>query len=322
MRFCLRASGIVASADPGPFGCPLVPDDTIPVFLNPAAGRGRAAKRADGILQALGDYGVVANITESRAPGEMEALVRQAAATGASRVLVAGGDGSVHEAVNGLLSTRNHTALGVIPVGTGNDFAKAIRVPLDWHQAAQDLARRIRQETPPFTIDAGRMNQRYFVNGAGIGFDAKINQLAKKYTWPIGDFVYLVAVLEGLIDGVITPAVELEFAGTNRHEPITIANISNGPWVGGMFHIAPMAKVDDGVFDLIVAKKMSRARILRLLPRLIRGTHLDDTLIEHRCVDAFRLRCQTALPSHLDGESQPLQTEFDVRLLRNALSII
>ena len=105
------------------------------------------------------------------------------------------------------------------------------------------------------------MNDRYFANGAGIGFDAKINRLARRYRLPIGDFVYLLAVFEGVFDGVITPSVRMRFDDREIEGSVTLANISNGPWVGGMFHIAPGARNDDGRFDLVYADPVSRWRV-------------------------------------------------------------
>ena len=166
------------------------------------------------------------------------------------------------------------------------------------------------------------MNDRYFANGAGIGFDAKINRIARKYQWPIGDLVYLVAVLEGLWDGVITPSVKMTFDGQEYSGRITLANISNGAWVGGMFYIAPMADIDDGQFDLVIAEPVSRRRVLALLPKLIKGTHTSEPDIQCHAVKEFELIADAPVPSHLDGEAQPLQTEFRISLLKDALRII
>ena len=103
---------------------------------------------------------------------------------------------------------------------------------------------------------------------------------------------------------------------------ITLANISNGPWVGGMFHIAPMARIDDGHLDLVVAKPVTRLRVLFLLPRLIKGTHISlPDIITHK-VRHFRLIADAPVPCHLDGETQPLQTEFEVEILDQALSLV
>ena len=166
------------------------------------------------------------------------------------------------------------------------------------------------------------MNDRYFANGAGIGFDAKINRIARQYRLPIGDLVYLLAVFKGVYDGVITPSVSMRFDGREVAGPVTLANISNGPWVGGMFHIAPGARNDDGEFDLVYADPVSRWRVFSLLPKLIRGSHYEAPDIHTARITRFELKTDEALPSHLDGEVQPLQTEFRIELLPGALRVI
>ena len=296
--------------------------EPIPILLNPVAGRGRAARYADSIVQILESHGIQSTLMLSTAVGDLERLASEQAAAGAGRLIVAGGDGSVHEVVNGILKVAGKAALGLIPIGTGNDFAKATDTPLDWKIAASRLAERLRDGVPPRTADAGRINGRFFANGVGIGFDAKINRIARKYNWPIGDFVYLFAVFEGLWDGVITPKVEMTFDGGRHSGPITLANISNGPWVGGMFHIAPMARIDDGHLDLVFAKPVTRSRVIALLPRLIKGTHIGAADICTREIRQFQLIAQEPVPCHVDGETQPLQTEFRIEIMQRALSLL
>jgi len=296
--------------------------DEISLFLNPAAGRGRAKNMGAPIVAEFRDHGISVNLIESVAERDLEEKIHRAASRGARTIIVAGGDGSVHEAVNGVLNAGTDSALGIIPIGTGNDFAKAIHLSPDWHKATHAIAMKIRDNTPARKIDVGKMNGRYFANGAGIGFDAKINNIARKNRWPIGDLVYLLAVLEGLWDGVITPTVKIRSADYVYDGPVTLANISNGPWGGGMFHIAPMAEVDDGFLDLIIADPMSRARIVRLIPNLIRGSHIGKPGVRHFQVDNFTLSSTEPLPNHLDGESQPLQSEFKISLLKHALRIL
>lgn len=295
----------------------------IPLFFNPVAGRGRAARKVARLGEFLTTAGIAHEAIASDAPGDLEARVLHAVDGGVgARIIVAGGDGSIHEAVNGLFRAGHNAALGVVPVGTGNDFAKACGIPLYWEDAATLLVDRIRNDIAPRPIDAGRMNERYFANGAGIGFDAKVNSIARDIRLPIGDMVYLIAVLQGMWDGVITPDVTMRYAGRDHDGPVTIANISNGPWVGGMFQIAPMAKNDDGFFDLVVAAPVSRPRIMALLPKLIRGTHIGEPDISHARVREFELIATEPVPSHLDGEVQPLQTRFRISLLEGALSLL
>jgi YegS/Rv2252/BmrU family lipid kinase len=299
-----------------------VSENAVPLFLNPAAGRGRAGKHANAIVDLFATCGVETRIVESRASGDLERQVFDLATSCNDPFLVAGGDGSVHEATNGLLSAGGVNPFGLVPIGTGNDFAKACTIPLDWQSAIRLLAGRMTDGVPPRVVDAGKMNDRYFANGVGIGFDAKINRIARKYRWPIGDLVYLVAVIEGLWDGVITPNVVMRYGTEEYRGRITLANISNGAWVGGMFYIAPMAEIDDGRLDLVFADPVSRPRILRLLPSLIRGAHIDEPDIHDHAIEAFELVAEEPIPCHLDGEVQPLQTTFNVRLLKGAMRIL
>ena len=293
----------------------------IPLFLNPTAGRGRAGKIAGRIGDLLSSCGVKTERIESTAVGDLEHRVRDHVAVDDGPIIVAGGDGSVHEAINGILSAGKRNPLGLIPIGTGNDFAKACAFSLDWQVATRALAGRL--SAGRFrAIDAGRMNDRFFANGAGIGFDAKINRIARKYRWPVGDLVYLFAVMEGMWDGVITPAVRMRYDDLEFSGRVTLANISNGPWVGGMFYIAPMAHNDDGMLDLIVAEPVSRARVLLLLPRLIRGTHVDAPQIACHRIRSLTLIADAPVPSHLDGEVQALQTDFSIDVLPDALQIV
>ena len=125
--------------------------------------------------------------------GDIEAQVTSHIQGGVRRIIVVGGDGSVHEAVNGMQRANRACSLGIIPSGTGNDFAKACGSTLDWQQATQSLLQRITTKAPGRKIDISRVNDRYFANGVGIGFDAKVNPIARSYRLRIGDFVYLLA---------------------------------------------------------------------------------------------------------------------------------
>ncbi len=295
-----------------------------PVMLhvNPTAGRGRAGKRLDRICELLDEADVRYEQYTSTDVGDLETQVQQHVEEGAERIIVAGGDGSIHEAVNGIMRAHNDARLGVIPTGTGNDFAKACEIPLDWELATQMLGARIRTDTRWRRIDVGRMNERYFANGAGIGFDAKVTKVARSYRWPIGDLVYLIAILRCLIDGVATPDMEIVADELSTSGPVTLANVSNGAWVGGMFHIAPMADNADGRFELVIAEPVSRIRILSLLPRLIRGEHLDQAEVSHASVRRVTIEASEPVPSHLDGEVGDPASRFEIEILPAALDLL
>jgi diacylglycerol kinase (ATP) len=297
---------------------------TNPVMLiiNPTAGRGRAGKRTDRIRELLDAADVRVEIFTSTGVGDLEEQVQQQVEDGADRIIVAGGDGSIHEAVNGIMRAGKSARLGVIPTGTGNDFAKACEIPLDWELATQLLGARIRTAARWRRIDIGRMNDRYFANGAGIGFDARVTKVARSYRWPIGDFVYLLAILRCLVDGVATPDMEIVADELSTTGPVTLANISNGAWVGGMFHIAPMADNTDGRFELVIADPVSRLRILALLPKLIKGEHMGQAEVSHASVRRVTIEASESVPSHLDGEVGEPASRFEIEIMPAALDLL
>lgn len=297
-------------------------DTTLTLFLNPAAGRGRAGRKLAALQKLFAAQSIALDVIRSEAPGDLERRINDCATAGTSRLIVAGGDGSIHEAVNGIMRSGKSVALGVIPIGTGNDFAKAARIPLHWEDAVMLLAGRLHNGTPPRAIDVGRMNDRYFANGAGVGFDARVTRIARANRLPIGDFVYLVAVVQAMWDGVITPQMSIRYHGKVIQGPMTLANVSNGAWVGGMFRIAPAARNDDGELDLVVAGPVSRLRILRLLPRLMNGTHIGEPEISQQRITECVIEAEAPVPSHLDGEVQPLQSRFEIAILPAALGML
>jgi YegS/Rv2252/BmrU family lipid kinase len=294
----------------------------LPLLINPTAGRGSAGRRLPRILELFEAAGVEPDVIESGAVGDIEAQASALVRDGCCRLIVAGGDGSVHEAVNGIVSGGGEAALGVIPTGTGNDFAKAASIPLDWEAATRLLAQHVVDGARPRSLDLGRMNDRYFANGAGIGLDAKVTKIARSYRLPIGDLVYLLAIFRTMLDDIATPEIRIENDGLKWAGPLSLANISNGPWIGGMFHIAPMARNDDGRLDLVIAGPVSRLRILKLLPLLIGGKHMQEPEIHHSAIRHVRLTASDPVPSHLDGEVQPMQSEFEIEVLPGALRLL
>ena len=299
-----------------------MPKLPISLFVNPVAGRGRAARSIDLLRNLLYANDVDHELVVSDEAGDIERQVFQRAAAGARQILVAGGDGSIHEAVNGLMLSGGDTALGVIPIGTGNDFAKACTIPPYWEDAVVLLADRINSDTPDRFIDVGQMNDRFFANGAGIGFDAKVTRIAEGIRLPIGDLVYLLAVFRAMLDGVTTPELRIDYGNESYAGPLVLASISNGDWVGGMFNIAPMARNDDGELDLVFAKPVGSLRMMNLLPRLLQGTHLDQPEIVHKPVKRCEIVSTAPVPSQLDGELQPMYSEFSIRVIENGLRLI
>lgn len=274
------------------------------------------------IKEIFDQAGIAISLHTSRAVGDLEAQVRKEVNAGTTNVIVAGGDGSIHEAVNGIMRADRPARLGVIPTGTGNDFAKACSISLDWERSTRALTQRLTAGATARCIDVGRMNDRYFANGAGIGFDAKVTSIARSYRWPVGDVVYLLAIFRGMIDGIATPDMTITADDFSWTGPVTLANVSNGPWIGGMFHIAPMADNSDGQLELLIVAPVSRLRITALLPKLVRGSHIDEPDITHAGVHRVLIEAASPVPSHFDGEVGPVATRFDIEILPGALELL
>lgn len=295
--------------------------DAFDLFVNPAAGRGRALKRLGTIVTLMADAGIATTFRRSDAAGHLASAVRERAEAGAKALIVAGGDGSIHQAVNGVLAAGGKTALGIIPCGTGNDFAKAAGIPLDWREAATALAGRLADGTPARTVDAGRVNGRWYANTAGIGLDAKINALAHGFRVRLGDFVYVVAIGRAMFGRIATPALVVRGETFEHRGPATLVDVANGPWIGGNFKIAPPAEIGDGELDLVLVGPVTRRRIAALLPKLLRGTHLDEPEIYHRRTKRITVEAAEPMPWHLDGEPQEPADYFEVDVVPGALRL-
>jgi len=297
-------------------------DQPVSLFINPTAGRGRAAGRLKPIQESFAAAALPLDVFASDASGDMENQVALQISKGARHIVAVGGDGSVNECVNGMQGADEECFLSVIPSGTGNDFAKACDISLDWELATQTLIERIKNSEAPRRIDIGRINERYFANGVGIGFDAKVTRIASSIRWPVGHLVYLLAILRCLYDGVATPELQIRGNDIQFRGPVTLATICNGPWVGGLFHIAPPAMNSDGKLDLLIAAPVSRTRVLGLLPKLMRGEHLQEPEISHGLVNKLVITSAAAVESHIDGEVQALEDRFEIEVLRGALHLL
>lgn len=267
--------------------------------------------------EALRHQGLQFKTEVTSRPLEAMEIARRAAEEGCELVVALGGDGTSHEVANGLLSSGNsEVALGMIPIGTGNDFADMFDTPTDLAQ----VALRIR-EGKTRLIDVGWINDRYFVNIVGVGFDALVSIQALKIQHVLRGFpLYLAAVFITLKEYQI-PHITVEFDGERLSMPMTMINVANGKREGGGFLIAPDAQNDDGIFDICLARGLGRLGILRLLPEVIKGTHVDKEPVTMAKAKRVILDSPDPLPVHADGEiiyteAHHLEIEIIPRRLR------
>ena len=288
------------------------------LIINPAAGRGAGRRLTPAITTYLAELGIETDSHVSRSGGDLTALVAKQLGTHPDAVIVVGGDGSVHEAANGWMQAGGGAPLAVVPVGTGNDFTKMLDCGGDWRAACRKISQaRTRQ------IDVVRCNDFYFVNTLGVGFDARVAMAANRMQWLHSSMVYAVALLRTLCFAHATPVARVRYAGTTIETPITLIAVNNGRVEGGAFVLAPQAEIDDGLLDVVVARGLSRLGILGLVPRVMRGSH-----IEHPAVTTFRtgkllIESDTGLPVHADGEIRYTEARrLEIELLPRRLTLL
>ena len=262
----------------------------------------------------LQELGLPTRILNSTGPGDVQAKLQAAMADKPPVVIAAGGDGTVHEAVNGWMKAGGGVPLGVVPVGTGNDFAKMLEASPDWREACWRIVRRDTRR-----VDVGRCTGTYerpgrqdaerdgctnfwFANSLGIGFDAQVALEANKIRWIRGNAVYGLALANILLLHHSRPQVRIFHDGETLDTDITLLTINNGKIEGGAFVMAPDAEIDDGLFDVVVARGMGRIGILGLLPQVLKGQHMKNPKVLKFRTNKLTVQAVTPLPIHADGE--------------------
>lgn len=257
----------------------------------------------------LASVGARAEVVRTDAPGSAETLSARGLREGFAPIVAVGGDGSVHEVVNGLLRARLGGApdapgaspppeFGVVPTGSGNDFARAARVPADIGRAVRAIL-----EGPRRSVDAARCGDRAFVNAASVGFDAEVAGIvarAGRLLRSTGPLLYPLAVARAVPRYAVRP-MRIDVDGTTLERRALLVAVANGPFYGGGFRICPEADPGDGWLDVLVLGDLTLLQAIRLLPRLRAGTHVGDAKVEHFRARAVRVSGVTA-PIQLDGE--------------------
>jgi diacylglycerol kinase (ATP) len=260
--------------------------------------------------------GGAAEIVETRGPGDAEAQAMRAAAEGFGPVMVVGGDGTIQEAVNGLMRSPSPPPLGIVAAGSSNDVVRSLRLPRDPVKAAR-LAWSDRADA----VDLGMCNDRYFLNVAGVGLDtvvvAAVN--ARPGRWSRGRSGYIVQVLREL-RRFENPAFTISLDGRAIETPSTLLAVANLRYFGGGMKIAPEASPVDGYLDLWIGGDLSRREVLALMPAIFLGQHGRHPKVSHHRVTCVRIECAVPMEVQLDGEIlEALPAEF--RVVPRALRI-
>jgi diacylglycerol kinase (ATP) len=286
--------------------------ELVPVVINPTAGGGRAGA----LYEALGALGGVA-LEIADDPAAIGRAARRAVESGRSRILVVGGDGTLHHAIQPLAGSR--CALGVVPAGRGNDLARALGLPLDPLAAARRAL-----SIPPRAIDLGRVAGRFFAGVACAGLDGEVARIVRESSVrALGRWAYPLAAARALAT-FRPPHFRIDHGTAVEAGAGMLVAVANSAFYGGGMRIAPGALLDDGRLDLVFVRRLSPFDLLTALPRLYRGTHLaHPAVVSHR---VERVRLSTDRPLTLFGDGEPLAEcgadEIEIEVSPGLLSVV
>jgi diacylglycerol kinase (ATP) len=285
------------------------------VIANPRAGRGRTPSTIDAYRSISSLLGCEVSFHSTAGPGDATLLARRLK-TDADVLAVIGGDGTVHEAVNGLMP--DPIPIVICPAGSGNDLASVIRCPAGVHELGAMI-----REGLGARLDVVQIGDRYCVNSAGFGFEGLVNEKSHHSGPWKGPVLYLVAVLRTL-SSLSCPFFDITVSdGTHIRGDKLLVSIGNGNRAGGAFHITPDATPDDGLADVCIVEAMKWFRVLRLLPKAIAGRHIGLAEVHMLRVPALTIETDPEFPMHIDGElvaSAPRHVAITVR--HRALPVI
>lgn len=288
------------------------------LILNPVARHGETSKLVPAVEKLLANLPHDTVVTES--PGHATEVAAQSA--GYTLVVAAGGDGTVHEVLNGLMSIteKDRPALGVLPTGSGNDTRRTLGVPDDLAAAALTLATGERHR-----FDVGLCNGIYFSNSFAAGLDAKVTAKAVEYkvtTRRSGLWLYLTAVLHVLFHDLASFKVLLGFDGEPpKPRDLLIIAVTQGRTYGGGFVITPDAIADDGLFDVCIVDPLGLPEALYRLPFLILGKHTGMRPVHMSRCRSLTIESDVPIPAQIDGEVL-LESRYEISMLPGAIECV
>ena len=290
------------------------------IIANPISGRGRARRIGEQVADLLRERGVDADLMVSEAPGDCERIAREVLAQGVRRVAACGGDGTVHEVVNGL--ANSDAVLGIVPCGRGNDLARALGLPRDVEDVVNTLVHGVDR-----AIDLGKAGDRFFATVATLGFDTAVAQRMQTQgagfltrALEVGGTVsYGLTVLRTLF-GYRSPFVRLLGDFGVFEGRILLAATANAPFYGSGIKIAPGAIVDDGMLDVCIVADVSRWTVLRMFLSAYSGAHVGHSAV--RIVQTRTLQIESDDPLWIFADGEPMcEVPAKIEVVPDALRV-
>ncbi|MBU2235983.1 diacylglycerol kinase family lipid kinase [Patescibacteria group bacterium] len=285
-------------------------------IINPVAGKGRKLSFIPEIQSFCKKHNLDYEKVLTKEPKEATKIA-QRAAKNYEVVVAVGGDGTISEVAGGIYETS--AVLGILPTGSGNDFAPMVGISKNLKKALQTL---IYGKTRH--IDLGKVNSEYiFVNGMGVGFDGETAARVRKFLKYIPGYLgYLLAVLRTLATYKSKSArIKLD-GNVIEQEKFFLIATCNGTQYGGGFRVAPSAKIDDGLFTVCVVDQVSHLYALRNLPKFTKGVHIKLPEVHTLTAKKVTIESEDNLQAQLDGELLPLMKTFEIEILPGKLAVL
>ena len=289
-------------------------------IANPIAGKGKTKKLLDTIKNFLDKQNVNFELIETNGPNSISDLVKERGPF-FFRIIVIGGDGTIHELVNS--EKVFDKILGVLPTGSGNDFALSLGLKKNLYRNLQVILEENILDVDigyaEITEFSGKKFSFLFANSLGIGFDAEVAEFSRKISFLRGLFLYLISVFIILFKYKYRSLI-IETPSLKISEPLFMISIGNGKTAGGGFKLTPLANPVDGLFDICIVKKISRLKVLRILPLAIFGKHISNKSVIYNKAKEIFITSDKPIYIHADGEirSSNLKSVKIVLLNRHA----
>lgn len=279
-------------------------------IVNTVAGRGKTGKKLNLLMSELNRRKLNYEIEITKYPLHAIELASSAIKKGFRNIIAVGGDGTINEVVNGIINSgkQNKVKLGIIPEGGGNDFAKNFKIG---NKIKEDIEIILRGTTR--CIDVGSIENKYFINALGIGFDASVAQYAAGINYLNGLPRYFLALIKAALK-LKNHHLFLKVNGRLLDLSTLLVSVGNGLSTGGGFLLTPEAKVDDGKFDVCIIKAVTLGRIPKILTKVLKASHQSLPEVEIIQTDKIEICSDKVVPIYYDGELPELKDPYNIKI--------
>ncbi|PRO66221.1 diacylglycerol kinase [Alkalicoccus urumqiensis] len=282
------------------------------VIYNPTSGREHIKRNLPMILETLELAGYEASTHATTGEDCARKAAKEACRRQFDFVVAAGGDGTIHEVVNGIAGEEYRPVLGLLPGGTTNDFARALHIPRNIEEACRVMAGGKKR-----AIDVGQVGKKYFINIAGAGTLTELTyEVPSRLKTMMGQMAYYIKGFEKL-PRIKPTFVTIDHDNGTFEGDVMLFLVSNTNSVGGFEKLAPDAYLDDGLFDLIIVKKTNLGDVVRIAGAAMRGDHLDDERVVYLQSSEIHIQSEAKLQLNLDGELGGIMEDKFINLHRH-----